>query len=120
MEPASLGLLFGCFGAISVFCISKYYVQRHWGRGKSTAKIQNMARGATTDTVIEISYERLALMRALTLLLSLAAIGLWFFEPKPYVAGGVAALACFFLWRAWLLRGRILKRLQEKKSTVGG
>ncbi|MCR5220342.1 MAG: hypothetical protein K6E31_05030 [bacterium] len=78
-----------------------------------------MAKRTAADTVIEIAYARLALMRALTLLLGLAAMSLWFLEPKPYAAGVVAALACFFLWRAWLLRGRILKRLQEKEKVNG-
>ena len=84
MEPASIGLLFGCFGAISVFCASKYYVQRRWGTKQSGRKMESMTEKAADDIVI--AYERLALIRAITLLLSLAAIGLWFLEPKPYMA----------------------------------
>ncbi len=114
MEPASLGLLFGCLGAISVFCGSKYYVQRRWGAGQGSKKRKSMTGDGGANDIIEISYERLALLRVVTLLLSLAAVGLWFLEPEPYAAGAMAALACFCLWRGWLLRGKILKRLQEK------
>ncbi len=117
MEPSSLGLLFGCFGAISVFCGSKYYARQRWGTGQDIKK--KMTKEAATDAVVEASYERLALLRVITLLLSLAAVGLWLLEPKPYVAGAVAALACFCLWRAWLLRGRILERLRGKGNIDG-
>ena len=119
MEPASWGLLFGCLGAISVFCGSKYYVQRRWGTRQDSGKRKSMTGDGTINDIIETSYERLALLRVMTLLLSLAAVGLWFLEPKPYAAGAVAVLSCFCLWRGWLLRGKILKRLQEKRNVDG-
>ncbi len=116
MEPASLGLLFGCLGAIFVFCGSKYYMQRRWGTGPGSEKRKSMMGDAAPNDIIETSYKRLVLLRVITLLLSLTAVGLWFLEPKPYAAGTMASLACFCLWRGWLLRGKILKRLQEKRN----
>ncbi len=116
MEASSWGLLFGCFGAISVFCGSKYYMQRHWDSKMNIEKTENVTGEAATKAVIEASYERLALLRVMTFLLSLTAVGLWFLEPKPYVAGVIAALACFCLWWAWLLREKILKLLWEKRN----
>ncbi len=118
MEPSSLGLLVGCFGVISVFCGSKYYVQQRRRAGQSGEK-KEKAGEAATDIDIETLYERLTLLRVITFLLSFTAMGVWLLEPKPYVAGIVAVLACFCLWRAWLLRGRILERLRGKGNING-
>ena len=109
MEPASFGLLFACFGAGAVFCGAKWYAEKRWGveRGEEAQ-----------DAAIDAAYARLALLRAAALILALAAFGLWFLEPKPYLAGVVAALACLCLWRAWRLRGEILERLREERENA--
>lgn len=112
MEAASFGLLFGCFGAIVVFGATKQYALKRWG----TEQNHEAGRDVSSAEATEAAYAQLARLRIFALVSAFVAIGLWFLEPKPYAAGGMAALSCLCLWRAWRVRGEIIERLREESE----
>jgi hypothetical protein len=114
MESASLGLLFGCAGAVVAFYGTKCYVKRKYGLEQQNHGDDDV------EAQISKAYDRLFLLRLGCLVLSLAAACTWFLEPHPYVAGVLGAGACFMLWKAFRQRSWIVKKSKEVEDRIVG
>ena len=105
MEASSIGILFGCAGAAAAFLGTRFYIRKH--------QSWQAVAGKGLDAQIRKAYDQLFLLRLGCLILSLAAAGIWFIEPKPYIPGALVAVACLMLWKAYRLRGALMKRVRE-------
>ncbi|MBR4423272.1 MAG: hypothetical protein IKS68_03520 [Mailhella sp.] len=114
MESASLGLIFGCAGAMAAFYGTKCYLRQKYGMER------NDADGSDADAEISKAYDRLFLLRMGCLVLSLAAACTWFLEPHPYAAGVLGAGACWLLWKAFRQRSWIVKKSREVEDRIIG
>jgi len=111
METSSFGLLFGCAGAAAAFYGTQFLVKRKYGLAQD-------AEPSGEEEKIRRAYSRLFLLRLGCLILSLAAVCIWFLEPAPYAAGLLGAGACLLLWKAFRLRSRIMKQAKEAENRL--